>query len=205
MMNEIRELLLNARQRMAVQVNTELLSTYWNVGKIIVEHEQENKDRADYGKQTLKELSKELTKEFGKGFSVSNLQFMRRFYQSYQIQQTVSVKLSWSHYCELLTISDPDKRSFSKGSVRRIAQPIKFNIPNQIICAGMATNVIIEISSPKRLNMIPRRKFFSFPHTHTKPEIKMNVQHIACCQIWIAGRLYHVGDFSYTIYTSYKK
>ena len=80
MMNEIRELLLNARQRMAVQVNTELLSTYWNVGKIIVEHEQKNKDRADYGKQTLKELSKELTKEFGKGFSVSNLQFMRRLY-----------------------------------------------------------------------------------------------------------------------------
>ena len=73
MMNEIRELLLNARQRVAVQVNTELLSTYWNVGKIIVEYEQESKDRADYGKQTLKELSKGLTKEFGKGFSVSNL------------------------------------------------------------------------------------------------------------------------------------
>ena len=114
MMNEIRELLLNARQRMAVQVNTELLSTYWNVGKIIVEHEQENKDRADYGKQTLKEFSKELTKEFGKGFSVSNLQFMRRFYQSYQIQQTVSVKLSWSHYCELLSISDLIKDLFMR-------------------------------------------------------------------------------------------
>ena len=56
--NEIRELLFNARQRVAVQVNTELLSTYWNVGKIIVGHEQENKDRADYGKQTLKQLSK---------------------------------------------------------------------------------------------------------------------------------------------------
>ena len=80
MMNEIRELLLNARQRVAIQVNTELLSTYWNVGKIIVEHEQENKDRADYGKQTLKQLSKDLTKEFGKGFSVSNLYNMRLFY-----------------------------------------------------------------------------------------------------------------------------
>ena len=68
MMNEIRELLLNARQHVAVQVNTELLSTYWNVGRIIVEHEQENKERADYGKQTLKQLSKDLTKEFGKGF-----------------------------------------------------------------------------------------------------------------------------------------
>ena len=111
-MSEIRELLLNSRQRVATQVNTELLSTYWNIGKIIIEHEQENNKRANYGKQTLRELSKELTKEFGKGFSVSNLQFMRRFYQNYQIQQTVSVKLSWSHYCELLSICDPDKRSF---------------------------------------------------------------------------------------------
>ena len=85
-------------------MNTELWSTYWNIGKIIAEHEQENQKRADYGKQTLKQHSKELTKEFGKGFLISNLQFMRRFYQCYQIQQTVSVKLSWSHYCELLTI-----------------------------------------------------------------------------------------------------
>lgn len=85
MMNEIRELLLNARQRVTVQVNTELLSTYWNVGKIIVEYEQKNKDRADYGKQTLKQLSKELTAEFGKGFSRSNLQNMRAFYLAYPI------------------------------------------------------------------------------------------------------------------------
>ena len=62
MMNEIRELLLNERQHVAVQVNTELLSTYWNVGRIIVEHEQENKERADYGKQTLKQLSKGFNK-----------------------------------------------------------------------------------------------------------------------------------------------
>ena len=135
MMNEIRELVLNARQNVAVQVNTELLSTYWNIGKIIVEHEQENKNRADYGKQTLKLLSKDLTQEFGKGFSVSNLQFMRRFYQVYQIQQTVSVKLSWSHYCELLTISDEDKRSFyekeainSGWSIRELKRQISTSL-----------------------------------------------------------------------------
>lgn len=114
MMDEIRELLINARQRVAVQVNTELLSTYWNVGRIIVEHEQENRERADYGKQTLKQLSKELTQEFGKGFSRSNLQNMRAFYLAYPICQTLSGKLSWSHYCELLSISDADKRSFYK-------------------------------------------------------------------------------------------
>ena len=143
MMNEIRELLLNARQHVAVQVNTELLSTYWNVGRIIVEHEQENKERADYGKQ----LSKDLTKEFGKGFSVSNLQFMRRFYQNYQIQQTVSVKLSWSHYCELLTISDADKRSFyekesinSGWSIRELKRQISTSLYERLLLSEGKTN-----------------------------------------------------------------
>ena len=69
-------------------------------------------ERADYGKQTLKELSKALTKEFGKGFSRANLYNMRQFYLSYEKVQSVTGKLTWTHYCELLTISDPEKRSF---------------------------------------------------------------------------------------------
>ena len=96
--HEIGGLLAAARSNVARQVNNELLSTYWNIGRIISEYEQTVPQRADYGKQTLKELSKALTNEFGKGFSVSDIQFMRRFYQTYQIQQTASVKLSWSHY-----------------------------------------------------------------------------------------------------------
>ena len=74
MINEIKEVLQSARQNVAQQVNTELLTTYWNIGRIIVEHEQQSRERAEYGQQTLKELSKVLTKEFGKGFSRSNLQ-----------------------------------------------------------------------------------------------------------------------------------
>jgi hypothetical protein len=85
LIQEIRTILDTARSNVARQVNSELLNTYWNIGRIICEYEQSAPDRADYGKQTLKELSRELTKEFGKGFSVSNIQFMRRFYQSYQI------------------------------------------------------------------------------------------------------------------------
>lgn len=109
---EIKTILDAARSSVARQVNSELLNTYWNIGHIISDYEQTIPERADYGKQTLKELSRVLSAEFGKGFSVSNLQFMRRFYQTYRMQQTVSVKLSWSHYCELLSISDTDKRSF---------------------------------------------------------------------------------------------
>ena len=138
--HEIGDLLAAARSNVARQVNNELLSTYWNIGRIIAEYEQTVPERADYGKQTLKELSKALTNEFGKGFSVSNIQFMRRFYQAYQIQQTASVKLSWSHYCELLSISDPDKRSFyekeavnSNWSVRELKRQIDSSLFERLL------------------------------------------------------------------------
>lgn len=140
LVEEIKSVLNAARSNVARQVNNELLSTYWNIGRIIAEYEQTVPERADYGKQTLKELSKALTNEFGKGFSVSNIQFMRRFYQTYQIQQTVSVKLSWSHYCELLSISDPDKRSFyekeavnSNWSVRELKRQIDSSLFERLL------------------------------------------------------------------------
>lgn len=82
---EIRNLILKSRENIAREINRELLTTYWNVGRIIVENEQEGFIKAEYGKELLKQLSKELTKELGKGFSVSNSQYMRRFYQTYQI------------------------------------------------------------------------------------------------------------------------
>jgi hypothetical protein len=108
---EIRDILTTSRNNVVQTVNNELLIAYWKIGEIIVRYEQNENIRAEYGAKTLKVLSKTLTEEFGKGFSVSNIQFMRRFYQEYLIKQTVSVKLSWSHYCELLTISDKDKRN----------------------------------------------------------------------------------------------
>lgn len=138
--NEIKEILVSARTNVARQVNSELLTAYWNIGRIICEYEQSDPERADYGKRTIKELSRTLTQEFGKGFSVSNIQFMRRFYQAYPIQQTVSVKLSWSHYCELLSISDPDKRSFyekeavnANWSVRELKRQIESSLFERLL------------------------------------------------------------------------
>lgn len=129
--SEVKELLSAARKNVAKQVNSELLITYWNIGRIIVEHEQKNNERAEYGQQTLKELSKALTKEFGKGFSRSNLQNMRAFYLNYEKCQSVAGKLTWTHYCELLAISDDMKRSFyekevinSNWSVRELRRQI---------------------------------------------------------------------------------
>ena len=137
---EIRDILEEARNNVARQVNNELIAAYWNIGRIIVDYEQTVPERADYGKQTLKELAKELTKEFGKGFSRSNLQNMRALYLAYPICQTVSGKLSWSHYCELLSISDPDKRSFyekeavnSNWSVRELKRQIESSLFERLL------------------------------------------------------------------------
>lgn len=147
MILEIRELLENARKNVAQQVNTQLLTTYWNIGRIIVEYEQQNQIRADYGKQTLRELSKELTREFGKGFSRSNLQNMRAFYLAYEKCQTVSGKLSWSHYCELLSITNENKRSFyekesinSGWSVRELKRQIDSSLYERLLLSSGDAN-----------------------------------------------------------------
>ena len=124
MLEQIKEVIINSRQKVAYEVNNTMLEAYWNVGRIIVENEQNGNYKAEYGKQLIKDLSKELRKVLGNGFSVSNLFNMRKF-------QTLSGKLSWSHYCELLSISDDSKRSFyekecvnSNWSVRELKRQI---------------------------------------------------------------------------------
>lgn len=141
--SSIKELMDNARNSVAREVNNILVQTYWEIGRIIVEDEQGNSDRAEYGKQLVTDLSKRLTKEYGKGFSRSNLQNMRNFFLSYPICQTLSGKLSWSHYCELLSISDEQKRSFyeketinANWSVRELKRQIKTSLFERLLLSS---------------------------------------------------------------------
>ena len=110
MLTEIRTFMNEARSHLARQVNQPLLAAYWNIGRVIVEHEQNQNVRAEYGKEVLKQISRPLTKAFGKVFSRFSLQNMRLLYLAYPKCQTMSGKLSWSHYCELLVISDEKRR-----------------------------------------------------------------------------------------------
>ena len=106
---EIKDLVINSRNRVYATVNTEMLNLYWNIGKIIMEIQQGD-ERATYGDSVLEKLSIKLTAEFGKGFSSRNLRTMRKFYLTYPIWKTVSSKLSWSHYLELIKIEEEPKR-----------------------------------------------------------------------------------------------
>jgi len=111
---KIAELLQAARQSVVRTINHTMVHTYFEIGRMIVEDEQQGKERADYGKQVLKTLSQRLRKDFGKGFSVDNLQNMRQFFLSYSIYETASRKfdLSWSHYLKLMRIDDEAERRF---------------------------------------------------------------------------------------------
>jgi predicted nuclease of restriction endonuclease-like (RecB) superfamily len=88
--------------------------TYFEIGKMIVEEEQHGKEKSEYGKQVLKELSEKLVNEFGKGFSETNLKQMRQFYINYSIRQTVSdqFKLTWYNYLKIMRIADLNERNF---------------------------------------------------------------------------------------------
>ena len=128
--DNIKELAINARNKVYTTVNIEMLNLYWNIGKIIMDIQKGDK-RASYGDSILDKLSKKLTDEFGRGFSKRNLERMRKFYVYFPIATTVSSQLSWSHYLEIIKIEEEPKRNFyiketinSNWSVRELQRQI---------------------------------------------------------------------------------
>lgn len=109
---EIKRIVHGARQSSYAAVNAAMLKAYFEIGKKIVEQEQMGKMRASYGAGLLEAISRGLSAEFGGGFDPSNLRRMRKFYLTYGKWETVSPKLAWSHYCELIKIADETKRRY---------------------------------------------------------------------------------------------
>lgn len=112
LVNRIVSLVSESKAKILREIDDTLVITNWHIGEYIVEFEQNGKARASYGEGLLRSLSKRLTLQLGKGYSRSNLQNMRRLYLYYPKCQTVSGKLSWSHWCELLEIDDSLERQF---------------------------------------------------------------------------------------------
>ena len=109
--DNIKNLVEQSRKRVYKTINVEMINLYWNIGKMIVE-KQEGTARAKYGDYLIENISKRLTDYFGKGFSVQNLRRMRQLYKSFPIRSSMLSELSWSHYLELIKITEEDKRNF---------------------------------------------------------------------------------------------
>ena len=131
----IGSLLERAREKIATTANTTLVETYWNTGRYIVEYEQHGADRAKYGSALLTKLARDLTLAHGKGFNRNNLQYMRKLYRCFPICTTLSCKLSWSHYLEILKCSDELEIGFyctecarSNWNVRELRRQMKSSL-----------------------------------------------------------------------------
>lgn len=101
-----------ARGQVRQAVNSAMVHSYWHIGQMIVEHEQQGASRAEYGTQQLQALSAQLTERLGKGFDVRNLRNMRAFYQTFPIRDALRTELSWTHYRSLLRVENPSAREW---------------------------------------------------------------------------------------------
>lgn len=112
LLTDIGVAIIAARQNAVRAINIQLVKANWEIGRNIVEFEQHGNERAEYGSDLLATLSKDLRLKYGKGFGRRNILDMRRFYLTFPKWQTVSAKLSWSHYITLLGIEDATARKF---------------------------------------------------------------------------------------------
>ena len=143
--NEIKKILKNARQKAYTAVNSAMVEAYWEIGRRIVEEEQNGKETAEYGKEILQNLSKELTEEFGKGYSYRTLREIRQFYlmfSDFEKWRTVSAKLTWSHFQKVLRVSNEKARIFylteaaeNMWSVRTLDRNISTLYYNRIVAS----------------------------------------------------------------------
>ena len=149
LIRNIGSLLETGKKQAVSAVNQAMVRTYWEIGKHIVEYEQAGNEKAEYGSETLKRLSRDLTERYGNGFGMSNINKMRKFYSLYPILQTVSAKLSWSHYVELLKIEDYMERSFylkeceqENWGVRELRRQMKSMLFQRLVLSKDKTEVI---------------------------------------------------------------
>ena len=169
--NEIKKILKNARQKAYTAVNSAMVEAYWEIGRRIVEEEQNGKERAEYGKEILQNLSKELTEEFGKGYSYRTLREIRQFYlmfSDFEKWRTVSAKLTWSHFQKVLRVSDEKARIFylteaaeNMWSVRTLDRNISTLYYNRIVVS--IDKKIVENEMKEKTKKLQAEEFIKNP------------------------------------------
>lgn len=148
---EIKDIIHKARQNAYKAINFAMVEAYWNIGRLIVEEEQQGKEKAAYGTYLIPKLAKKLTGEFGKGFDQSNLRRMRQFYMTFSNSATLWHKLSWSHYKLLIRVENENARNYyaresaeQNWSVRALERQINSFYYERILASRANENVISE-------------------------------------------------------------
>ena len=165
-----------------------MVQNYFELGKQIVEHEQEGKNYANYGEYLLEALSENLTKEFGKGYSKRNLELIRKFYLTYKIAKSpISQSISWTHYLQLMRIQNEDERVFYENeivsnnwSVRELNRQINNSLYERLLLSKNKSEILKLsqegqiIEKPKDIIKDPYiLEFLNLPENHTYNESEL--------------------------------
>lgn len=150
--NHIKEILESARNQVYSTANSAMVRAYWSIGKSIVE-QQGTDDRAEYGKNLISELSAQLTRDFGKGFTPTNLRYMRQFYLTFPNCHALRDELSWTHYRMIMKVEDENARNFyveecakSNWSTRQLERQINSFYYQRLLSSRNKEDVSAEIS-----------------------------------------------------------
>lgn len=188
--------LLEGRSRALYAVNMALVRTNWQIGRYIVEYEQKGNERAEYGAELLNNLSHDLTIAYGKGFSRSNIVYMRKFYLYFPQSETLSPVLSWSHYFEILKAEDQLEINFyanqcarENWSVRELKRQMKSLLFHRLALSKNKEEVLQlsqqgqQIQSPKDIIKDPFvLEFVGIPEKKTYLEGELESRLIANLQ-----------------------
>ena len=178
---KIKNILQSARDNVYRHINFVMVEAYWNIGKQIVEDEQNGKDRAEYGSYLIKELSSRLTKDFGKGFTTTNLKMMRQFYQAFPNSHTLCDQLSWSHYRLIIRVDNPQARLWyteesakANWSVRALERQIGTLYYERIISSKEKQPVIVEATNNTRDLLLTPKDIIKDPYVLEFLDLKQN-------------------------------
>ena len=176
--NEIKEILISARNKVYQTANFAMVEAYWNIGKSIIE-EQGGNEKAEYGTGLLKELSKQMTQDFGKGFTVANLKNMRQFYLTFPNGYALRSELSWTHYRLLMRVENENAREFymqeavkSQWSTRQLERQINSFFYESDLEQALITHLqkfLLELG--RGFSFVARQKRITFDGRHFRIDL----------------------------------
>jgi predicted nuclease of restriction endonuclease-like (RecB) superfamily len=194
---EIKTILHTARNKAFKSVNFLMVEAYWNIGRRIVEEEQQGEKRAEYGAHLLRDLAKFLTAEFGQGFSEQSLRNMRQFYLSFPIRSTLWSELTWSHYKLLIRVGNEKARGFygeeavsSNWSVRALERQINSLYYERLLSSKEKSIVIDEMKEKTNQLSLNPQDFLKDPYVleflNLKPDnhyLEKDIEHALISQM----------------------
>ena len=206
LLNKIGSNFLDAKNRAYKAIDEELIKSNWKTGRYIVEFEQEGNTRAEYGKKLLLQLAKDLTRLYGKGFSRSNLVYMRLFYIKYPKGVTVSHLLSWSHFYEFLKLKNDNEREFyekqsviENWSIRELRRQKKTGL-FQRIALSKNKDEVLELSKKgykptNEKNLIKEPYVFEFlgipeGNLYSESELETKLINMMVHKVWTVNYLF---------------